>query len=430
MNKDFYRAFEAKYRGSRELIKSRQRVYMPFVELLKNLDGPWFAVDLGCGRGEWLELLRDAGIVAHGIDLDDGMLDDCRELGLSVEIGEAISCLKGLPDESHNIISGFHLAEHLPFSELQTLVQEALRVLKPAGLLILETPNPENIVVGTTKFYFDPTHQRPIPSELLSFLPEFYGYARTKVLRLQESKELADNMSPTLNNVFDGVSPDYTVIAQKTAPEKTLSLFDKVFSQEYGLSFRTLAERFDTRLQQVEVKAQQAEAASDKALTQLQEVLTSTSWRITSPMRSVATAMHRYSPGALKPRLKLLLQRASLYIGRQSQLKRAVRALLKRLPVLSFRFRRIINMYNPYRLLNTQTPELANVLLTEPGDEKYIPDKLRVSSLVEKDVNRVTIIETILKLRYEHEKKTPQENKLFDSFDVMMEKIRNEYDGK
>ena len=286
MNKDFYRAFEDKYRGSRELIKSRLRVYLPFVELLKNLDGLCFAVDLGCGRGEWLELLRDAGVSAQGIDLDEGMLDDCRELGLSIKIGEAISYLKGLPDESHYVVSGFHLAEHLPFSELQTLVQEALRVLKPAGLLILETPNPENIVVGTTKFYFDPTHQRPIPLELLSFLPEFYGYARTRVLRIQESKELANNMSPTLYNVFAGVSPDYAVIAQKTASEKTLSLFDEVFNQEYGISFNTLIDRFDKRLQETEVKAIEAETKAHQALKQL--------GYITAPLRSVWKFVQRF----------------------------------------------------------------------------------------------------------------------------------------
>lgn len=272
MNKDFYRAFEDKYRGSPEMIKSRLRVYLPFVEGLKNLDESCFALDLGCGRGEWLELLRDVGISAHGIDLDDSMLEDCRELGLSVEIGEAISCLKSLPDESHNVVSGFHLAEHLPFNELQTLVQEALRVLKPAGLLILETPNPENITVAARKFYFDPTHLRPIPSELLSFLPEFYGYARTKVLRLQESQELTQNASPTLYDVLTGVSPDYAVIAQKTAPEKTLSLFDKVFNQEYGLSLYTLTSLFDARLHQAETMAQHA-------LTQL--------GRITAPVRIV-----------------------------------------------------------------------------------------------------------------------------------------------
>lgn len=83
-----------------------------------------------------------------------------------------------------------HIVEHIPFEDIQTLVQEAFRVLTPAGLLILETPNPENIQVATSGFYIDPTHTRPIPSQLLSFLPEYYGFKRTKILRLQEENNL------------------------------------------------------------------------------------------------------------------------------------------------------------------------------------------------------------------------------------------------
>ena len=88
-------------------------------------------------------------------------------------------------------------------------------MLMPGGLLILETPNPENLVVGTSHFYLDPTHQRPIPPELLSFLPEYYGFAKLKTLRLQERRELSGGKAPTLFDVLDGVSPDCAVVAQK-----------------------------------------------------------------------------------------------------------------------------------------------------------------------------------------------------------------------
>src|SRR5215207_8650560 len=182
MNSGFYRAFEDQYRGSRELIKSRLEVYLPFLTALKDVFGRYKALDVGCGRGEWLELLTELGIDAHGIDLDDNMLEACRELGLSVETGEAVSYIKSLPSKSLALVSGFHFAEHIPFTDLQIFVQEALRVLRPAGLLILETPNPENIIVGASDFYLDPTHNHPIPPKLLAFLPEYYGFYRTKIL--------------------------------------------------------------------------------------------------------------------------------------------------------------------------------------------------------------------------------------------------------
>ena len=84
LNSNFYRVFEDHHRGSRALIKSRLRAYLPFVESLKNVQSDVNALDLGCGRGEWLELMQEVGIDCHGVDLDEGMLLACRELGLQV----------------------------------------------------------------------------------------------------------------------------------------------------------------------------------------------------------------------------------------------------------------------------------------------------------------------------------------------------------
>jgi len=249
MADDFYRAFEDRYRGPRELIKQRLRAYLPFVEPLKALYADCTAVDLGCGRGEWLELMGEAGIGARGVDLDEGMLAACVQRGLNAEQGEAVAYLRALPDASVAVVSGFHVAEHIAFEALQQLVQQALRVLRPAGLLILETPNPENLSVGAAKFYYDPTHQRPIPPPLLSFLPEHYGFARAKVLRLQERPGLARQADVGLSEVLLGVSPDYAVVAQKggEAPGD-LARFDEAFATEFGVDLDTLATRYDSRI--------------------------------------------------------------------------------------------------------------------------------------------------------------------------------------
>ncbi len=275
MSSDFYRAFEEKHRGPRELIKGRLKVYLPFIKHLKDIypDAP--AVDLGCGRGEWLELLGENGFAAQGVDLDDGMLEACRELGLTVQTGEAIDFLKKLPDQSQVVISGFHIAEHIPFDDLQTLVEESLRVLRPAGVLILETPNPENIVVGTSSFYLDPTHIRPIPPQLLSFIPDYYGYKRVKVLRLQETVDIASNENLSLLNVLKDVSPDYAVVAQKSADDEVLALNSRAFESEYGVTLEQLADTYNQR----------AEARAQQLYEELNSVYASRSWRITWPLR-------------------------------------------------------------------------------------------------------------------------------------------------
>lgn len=248
MSAGFYRAFEDRYRGSRDTIKERLRAYQPFIAPLAGLQSPPRALDVGCGRGEWLELLGEQGFAAHGVDLDDGMLAACRERGLDVELGDAIDCLRRLPDASLALVSAFHLVEHIPFELLQTLVDEARRVLLPGGLLIMETPNAENLVVGATSFYLDPTHLRPLPPQLLAFVTEYGGFMRHKVVRLQEEPTLRGDAPIGLINVLDGVSPDYAVVAQQDAPAEVLAPFEPAFAADYGLALGQMAQRFEQRL--------------------------------------------------------------------------------------------------------------------------------------------------------------------------------------
>ena len=127
-----YKAFEDLHRGSHELIKSRLGVYLPFVEVIKSIYPPApssstatpaiEALDLGCGRGEWLELLKENGVSAEGIDLDDDMLSACRVQGLKVATGDAVAYLQTLPNNSRSVISGFHIAEHLSLEDLKIVV--------------------------------------------------------------------------------------------------------------------------------------------------------------------------------------------------------------------------------------------------------------------------------------------------------------------
>lgn len=245
MTENFYRAFEDRYRGSRETIKERLRAYLPFIAPFALEKEKPVALDLGCGRGEWLELLGEHAFAARGVDLDDGMLTACREHGLSVETADAIASLQALPDSSVAVVSAFHLVEHIPFDALRELVAQALRVLQPGGLLIMETPNPENPMVGACRFYLDPSHLRPIPPNLLSFLTEYAGFARQKVVRLQENPVLHTAAAIHLINVIDGASPDYSVVAQKAGPAEVLAQFDASFEHKFGIGVDELAQRFE-----------------------------------------------------------------------------------------------------------------------------------------------------------------------------------------
>jgi O-antigen chain-terminating methyltransferase len=180
----FYVAFEERFRGSRDDIKARVQVYVDRMREARagTQDAP--IIDLACGRGEWLEVLRDEGFVARGVDLNRVMLDVCLDHGLVVEEQDVLAYLRSLPDGFAGAITGFHIIEHLAFEDLVALLAEALRVLRQNGVAIFETPNPENILVGSCNFYYDPTHRNPLPPEVMRFVMEARGFGDVEVERL------------------------------------------------------------------------------------------------------------------------------------------------------------------------------------------------------------------------------------------------------
>lgn len=267
MTDDFYRAFEDKHRGSRELIKERLTAYAPFLKGILSLSEQPEAIDFGCGRGEWLEYIQSLGFKAQGVDLDENMLEACQGLGLSVKKGEMIEFIRNLQDESCLLVSGFHVVEHISFDDLKVFTEEALRVLQPGGLLIMETPNPENIMVATRDFYLDPTHKKPIPPELLRFLTEHSGFDRSKIVRLQESPKLRKKSDVSIADVFVGVSPDYAIVAQKGTSPELMAKLCSAFEHSYGLSLDNLLGRWEKHFSGVEHTLMQVESRVQESST-------------------------------------------------------------------------------------------------------------------------------------------------------------------
>lgn len=184
----FYISFEDKFRGSREDIKQRQEYYLPLVKDVL-INESELVLDVGCGRGEWIELLKDNNIQAKGVDLNRLMVKKSQEYGLDTTMMDAIAYLKGLKAGSLSVVTGFHIVEHLPFEVLIALFDESLRVLKKGGMIIFETPNPENLLVGSCTFYTDPTHINPIPPVTLEFLASNRGFSNINIHRLHPIKE-------------------------------------------------------------------------------------------------------------------------------------------------------------------------------------------------------------------------------------------------
>ena len=281
MSDQFYRAFEEKFRGPRGLIQQRLEVYLPFVQPVCAAYPEALVLDLGCGRGEWLELLQKNGIAALGVDLDTGMLEACQQINLKVQCQDALESLKQLQDGSASVVSAFHLVEHLPFDRVKDLVAECHRVLKPGGLLIMETPNPENFMVATHNFYLDPTHLRPIPPDLLAFVPEYLGYESVKILRLQETDGVKTHPNLSMLDVLTGASPDYAVVAQKAGHTALKQSLQALFDQAFGISGYALLERqrlqandigfkLEKSISKTEILLAQTKAQLDRVEMQLQ----------------------------------------------------------------------------------------------------------------------------------------------------------------
>jgi 2-polyprenyl-3-methyl-5-hydroxy-6-metoxy-1,4-benzoquinol methylase/glycosyltransferase involved in cell wall biosynthesis len=169
-----YRSFEDVFRGPEERIRELLR---PYVELLR---GHQPVLDVGCGRGELLDLLRDHGIDARGVDVDAGMVERAREKGHDVELADAVGYLEQ-HHERFGAVAAIHVIEHLPYEALLRFLSLAHERLAPGGILVAETVNPHSLQAFKT-FYTDLTHRAPIFPEVIVALAQIQGFADARAI--------------------------------------------------------------------------------------------------------------------------------------------------------------------------------------------------------------------------------------------------------
>jgi O-antigen chain-terminating methyltransferase len=215
-----YMSFEDRFRGSWEDIQERLHVYVPILQDAQLGTDERPVLDLGCGRGEWLHLLKEQGLRARGVDRNRLLIEACRQRDLDVTESDALAYLRNLPDASMGVVTGFHLLEHLPFEVMIKMLDETVRVLQPGGAAIFETPNPENVRVGSYTFYLDPTHRSPLPSAIVTYIAEARGLCRVQTMPLHpyakacRVEEAGLDVAKRFNEYFYGPQ-DYAVIGWK-----------------------------------------------------------------------------------------------------------------------------------------------------------------------------------------------------------------------
>jgi 2-polyprenyl-3-methyl-5-hydroxy-6-metoxy-1,4-benzoquinol methylase len=164
-----YFGFEDRLRDS-AMVKDKQRGYLQYFA------GKAPVIDAGCGKGEFLELLREAGIQSRGIDLNPDMVLECKEKGLDADNGDAIEYLSRQSDGSLGGIFSAQVIEHLTSPQLNALVGISWRKLRPGGVIVLETLNPESLFVHWRWFWMDPSHVRLVHPQTLQFMLESVGF--------------------------------------------------------------------------------------------------------------------------------------------------------------------------------------------------------------------------------------------------------------
>jgi 2-polyprenyl-3-methyl-5-hydroxy-6-metoxy-1,4-benzoquinol methylase len=206
-----YARFAERFRGTGEYVSGKQIVYVP------HFTGCTQVLDIGCGRGEFLQVMKNAGIAARGIDSDPESIALCRAKGLDAEAADLFTYLNNLPDAALDGIYCSQVVEHLPPERLPELVRLAGAKLRGGGVLAIETPNPECLAIFATHFYLDPTHTRPIPAPLMVFYLEEFGFGGVQVHRLSpavESMPALATIPAEFREAFFGAL-DYAVVGRK-----------------------------------------------------------------------------------------------------------------------------------------------------------------------------------------------------------------------
>ncbi len=204
--------FAEQFRGSEEKIREQQKRY---AGRFAGASGE--VLDIGCGRGEFLEAAKAAGVPARGLDQNQESVALCRSKGLDVEQGDMFAYLESLADGSLGGAYCAQVVEHLPPAGVPRLVKLLSQKLRLGALAAIETPNPECLAIFATHFYLDPTHTRPIPAPLLRFYLEEAGFGQVEIERLTpavESMPALAELPPAFRDAFFG-GLDYAIFARK-----------------------------------------------------------------------------------------------------------------------------------------------------------------------------------------------------------------------
>jgi len=228
MGDEDYRSFQDRFRGDQEAITERMRAHVA-----RFADVPGKVADLGCGRGEFLDLLRTADIEAFGVEINAADVEECKRRGHDAVVADLFEWLEACPDASLGGIFMAQVIEHLPPMDWQRVVELATAKLAPGGRVVIETINPESLYALARAYVIDPTHIRPVHPDLLAFLARRAGLHPVEVER---HTPVPDEERPTGLGFFQG-APTSDTDAELADLREAMLRLDRICCapQEYTL---------------------------------------------------------------------------------------------------------------------------------------------------------------------------------------------------
>ena len=215
MQKDSYLSFENCFRGDEKKIISNLAHYNALIDVLMRTDSNHVFVDVGCGRGEWLQKWQGKVDRAVGIEIDADMIALGRAKGLDIIEADVLTGLDQFKDKSVSLITIFHVIEHINHEKLSKLLSACYRVLNDYGVLIIETPSIDNILVSTNSFYVDSTHISHINADRVQFLLQTKGFDQSKLFYIHGGPLKNSNFTK-LTRVLNGIAQDLLIVASKS----------------------------------------------------------------------------------------------------------------------------------------------------------------------------------------------------------------------
>ncbi len=215
MKSDFYYKFENRFRGDEDSILKGLSIYDSLInQVIREISNPKI-LDVGCGRGEFLQKWQKYIPNVIGIENDAKMAKISRSKGLEVIEDNAINSLQRLSDKSISIITIFHMVEHIEYDQLFQLLSECSRALQDEGIMIIETPSIDNLIVSTKNFYIDYSHKTHINPDSFAFMIENLGFDKVKHYFLRGGP-LEDTEHNKLTRLLNGVAQDLSFVATKS----------------------------------------------------------------------------------------------------------------------------------------------------------------------------------------------------------------------